>query len=234
MTLVKICGLTALDDVIAATEAGADFLGFIFYEKSPRAVSIEQVAGFTEAIRGLEVPRVPLCVGVFVNPTVAQVLETLERCQLQAAQVHRIAPPLLRELLDQTQGWVYPAIQPRSFAEAIGALPTGKADEDDAENGTIGGAPWIPQLLIDAFHPDMPGGTGQRADLGIARRVAAGVSRLMLAGGLTSKNVSTAIQTVRPWAVDVSSGVEAAPGRKDHEKVHAFIHAVRQFDEEFV
>jgi phosphoribosylanthranilate isomerase len=171
---------------------------------------------------------------VFVNPTVALVLETLDRCQLQAAQVHRVGPPLLRELLDQTQGWVYPAVQPRSFAEAIGALPTGKADEDDAENATMGGAPWIPQLLIDAFHPDMPGGTGQSADLGIARRMGAGISRLMLAGGLAPGNVASAAQTVRPWAVDVSSGVEAAPGRKDHEKVRAFIHAVRQFDEEFV
>jgi phosphoribosylanthranilate isomerase len=90
---------------------------------------------------------------------------------------------------------------------------------------------WLPQLHIDAYHPELAGGTGHTGDWALAAHIAAGVPRLMLAGGLTPDNVADAIQAVRPWAVDVSSGVEHLPGLKNHDKIRAFVTAVREVDE---
>src|SRR5262249_50588691 len=114
MTNVKICGLTNLDDMFCAVDAGADLIGFIFYPPSPRYVTPEQVAGFMEALRGYETTRIPMAVGVFVNPTVDDVVRTIEECGLQAAQVHKVPMETLREMRERTRGSVYAAIQPRT------------------------------------------------------------------------------------------------------------------------
>jgi phosphoribosylanthranilate isomerase len=228
MTRVKICGITNAADMLAAIEAGADFLGFIFHEKSPRYVSPEQVTTLVEMLPGLDVPRVPLCVGVFVNPAPDFVVDVMQRCKLSAAQIHRADPNVLRTLHERLQGAIYPALQPQTFEEGLSAIKAGAADEAE----TMSVPPWLPQLLVDAYHPDLAGGTGRRADFALAGRLASTVDRMMLAGGLMPENVAETIQAVHPWAVDVSSGVEAGPGRKDHTRIRAFIQAVRTADGE--
>lgn len=227
MTRVKICGITNEADMLAAIEAGADFLGFIFYEKSPRYISPAQVAALIGMLPGLDAPRVPLCVGVFVNPALDEVADVVQRCKLGAAQVHRADPVVLRAIHERLQGALYPGIQPQTFEEGMAAIKAGAANEAE----TMSVPPWLPQLLVDAYHPDLAGGTGRRADFELAGRLVSAVDRMMLAGGLTPENVAETIQAVRPWAVDVSSGVETAPGRKDHAKIRAFVQAARAADD---
>jgi phosphoribosylanthranilate isomerase len=224
MTRVKVCGITNEADMRAAIEAEADFLGFIFYEKSPRAVTAAQVTRMMAVARELDAPRIPLCVGVFVDPAPESVAATLQYCGLQAAQVHKTRPETLHILSTLTRGATYAAVQAspdERFGEWRASQQTGQAV-----------APWLPELLLDAYHPDLYGGTGRRADLEFARQAAQAFPRLMLAGGLTPENVAGTVRAVRPWAVDVASGVEARPGVKDHAKLRAFVEAVREVDKE--
>ncbi|MCS6843510.1 MAG: phosphoribosylanthranilate isomerase [Caldilineales bacterium] len=230
---VKICGLTNLEDALAAAEAGADLLGFIFYERSPRYVPPAQVAAIVAALRArldrpsvsaslfplpddrspFTVHRLPTFVGVFVNPTLEQVLNTLDACGLDLAQLHGEEPP---ELLAALAGRAYKALRPATPDEGEVTAPRYAA---------LGPAEG-PDLLVDAYHPTLRGGTGQVGDWalasGLARR-----HRLLLAGGLTPENVAAAIAQVRPWGVDVAGGVEAAAGRKDHDRLRAFVAAAR-------
>jgi len=213
---VKVCGLTSLEDARRAAEAGADFLGFVFYPKSPRFVPPERVAVITAALRaefGAEAPRF---VGVFVDAPVEQVRATLDIAGLDLAQLHGGEPPALVGALHPR---AFKALRPRSSEEAVAMAESYRAvlPEDGA----------LPQLLVDAYHPTRPGGTGLRADWGIARELARRF-RLLLAGGLTPENVGEAIAQVRPWGVDVSSGVERSPGLKDPARLRAFVEAVRR------
>ncbi|MBX3085503.1 MAG: phosphoribosylanthranilate isomerase [Anaerolineae bacterium] len=226
MTQVKICGLTNIEDVQVAVDEGVEFLGFILYEKSPRYVTTARVARIMSFLRGYDVPRIPVCIGVFVNPSVDEVEQALAHTGLQAAQVHKATPDVIREMRTRTLGSLYPAVQPRTASEIV---PYTALDD---EAGVYPTAFYLPQLMVDAYHPDLAGGTGKQADLELAAEIAASVPRLMLAGGLTADNVATTIRAAQPWAVDVSSGVEASPGKKDHEKVRAFIRAVRAVDKE--
>lgn len=210
MTRVKICGITNSEDALHATDAGADFLGFILFEKSPRYVSPERVAEIIAAVRAHRPAKPPRCIGVFVNAPLARVWAVIDRAGLDYAQIHGDEPPALLAALD---GRGFKALRPTSAAEA-------QADAEwFAELGPADG----PQLLIDAYDPDEYGGTGKKADWHTAAGLARVYPRLMLAGGLTAQNVAQAVATVRPWAVDVSSGVEREPGRKDHQQVTAFI-----------
>jgi phosphoribosylanthranilate isomerase len=220
MTLVKICGITNQADLLAAVEAGADMLGFIFYPGSPRAVTLDQAASLTATLRSLEAARLPLCIGVFVDPAPSELPLIMSICRLSAAQIHRASLQKLRQIAQALNGACYPALQAQTFEEINQTLALFEAETPSAP-------PWLPQLLLDAYHPSLAGGTGQLADLELARRAAGTVSRLMLAGGLTPENVGAVVQYVRPWAVDVSSGVEAERGRKDHAKLRAFVSAVR-------
>jgi phosphoribosylanthranilate isomerase len=220
-TQVKICGLTNIEDVQAAVDAGAEFLGFIFYEKSPRYVTITQVAGVMAFLRGYDTFRLPLCVGVFVNPSLEQVEQTLAQTGIQAAQIHKASPDVIRDMRQRLLGSLYPALQPRSLDEITPYIAL------DDEPGLYPTAFWLPHLLVDAYHPDLAGGTGTTADSDLAAQIALRVPRLMLAGGLTPENVADTVRRVRPWAVDVSSGVEASPGKKDHARLRRFIQAVR-------
>ncbi len=233
MTLVKICGLTNFVDAQAAVEAGADFLGFIFYEKSPRKADPEVVARIMQAF---DDPAAPIGVGVFVSPPCEDVRQTLTDCGLKAAQVHKLKRDELLAIQAATYGTTYAAIQPRTLDEALTALDL---VNDDARAGANDPSAlrfrtpwWCPQLLVDAYHPGLYGGTGQQADLDIVRRLIDRVSRLVLAGGLTPDNVGEIIGAVHPWAVDVASGTESAPGQKDHGKMRAFIQAVRDADKD--
>jgi phosphoribosylanthranilate isomerase len=216
-TRVKICGLTALADALCAAEAGADFLGFVLYPRSPRFVTPDQVAVIVAGVRrhlGLDALRF---VGVFVDEPVERVRATLDRAGLDLAQLHGSEPPAALAALP---GRAFKAIRPQNRAEAEAALVT--------YTPPTGPGPF-PGLLLDAYHPDRFGGTGLAADWALAADLARR-TRLLLAGGLAPENVADAIARVLPWGVDVSSGVEHSPGVKDHDRVRAFIQAVRAAD----
>lgn len=208
MTHIKICGLTTLEDAAMAAAAGADLLGFVFYPGSPRAVGVEQARSIVQAVR--EKFAHVRCVGVFVGEPLEVVRDTVRRCNLDAAQLHGDErPEMVSELIAQ-------------------GIPVIKAFRvrDPASLAAV--ALYRPTLvLLDAYAPDRPGGTG-RAFPWRWLREATLPAPLLLAGGLTPENVGQAIRQVHPWGVDVSSGVECAPGRKDAARVRQFISAVRE------
>ena len=227
MTHVKICGITNMEDALCAANAGADFLGFIFFRKSPRYVAPEQAAEITAQLARnyssttqrqapYSATRArPRFIGVFVNEPLAEVEETIRSANLDYAQLHGDEPPALLEAL---HGRGFKALRPTSASEASA----------DAEWYADLGPGDGPQLLIDAYDPKEYGGTGRRADWQAAADLSKVYPRLMLAGGLTTHNVAAAVEAVRPWAVDVSTGVETEPGRKDPDKVRAFISAAKK------
>ncbi len=202
---VKMCGVTNLDDAQAAVEAGADAVGFVFYRTSPRYVEPTVVKGIVASLPPFVIP-----VGVFVNEEAKVVRDLMDDCGLSLAQLHGDETALYCETLGRP---ALKAIRLRDRA-SLSALA-----EYQGRAGVRG-------LVIDTFSAETYGGTGQVVDWGLAAEVAK-ASRILLAGGLTPENVGEAIRKVRPYGVDVSSGVEASPGKKDHEKVRAFIRAVR-------
>jgi phosphoribosylanthranilate isomerase len=199
---VKICGITNAPDALAAVEAGADALGFMFYERSPRHISIPQAA---EVIR--ELPPFIMKVGVFVDAPEDTVMRAIGDCGLTMLQFHGQESP---EYCTQFGLMNMKAFRMRDAAslEALQHYPT------DA---------W----LLDAFVADKLGGTGEKFNWDLALEAKKSGRPIFLAGGLTPANVAEAVRTVHPFAVDVSSGVEASPGKKDHAKVHEFISAVK-------
>jgi phosphoribosylanthranilate isomerase len=217
-TRIKICGITNLDDARCAAQAGADFLGFVFYPPSPRFIAPEQVATITGAIRRELGEGAPRFVGVFVDEHVDHVRAVLDGAGLDLAQLHGAEPPAAVQSLAPR---AFKAVRPRSAAEAEAALVAyGAALPVDAG---------LPQLLVDAYDPHRFGGTGIPADLAVVQLLA-GCVRLLLAGGLAPDTVGPAVEHARPWGVDVSSGVERAKGVKDPARVRAFICAVRAAD----
>lgn len=211
-TRIKICGITNLDDARVAALAGADLLGFIFYEPSPRYVTPEAAGAMVQAL-GAGTGR-PLYVGVFVNTPPETVAQVLDFCGLDAAQLHGDEPP---EWVSQCQGRAYKALRPQNETEADSLLARYRPPVTAAN---------LPALLLDAYHPTLYGGTGHVADWSMAARIARRYP-LLLAGSLTPANVAQAVRAVRPWGIDASSGVEAEKGKKDHDKVRALIAAVR-------
>lgn len=210
MTVVKICGITTLEDALAAVEAGADLLGFNFYPPSPRYLSPEACARITAGLR--KFGSRARTVGVFVNAPAYDILRILDGCELDLAQLSGDEPA---GLLQALAGRGFKAIRPtsaRAAQEALQAYP-----HPDSP----------PALLLDAWKPGEFGGTGVTGDWAIARSLSVQVP-LLLAGGLHPANVGEAIGQVRPWGVDVASGVEASPGRKDPQKMAAFVDAARR------
>jgi phosphoribosylanthranilate isomerase len=208
---VKICGLTNLEDVRVASAAGADLLGFILYAKSARYVTPDKIGEILREIRSAgQQANAPKTVGVFVNAPFDEVCTILQRAGLDYAQLHGDEPPAL---LAQLAGRGFKALRPSKAEAAWSAV------ECFAATGITDG----PRLLIDAYDPHAYGGTGKTADWSTAAAIARQSPGLLLAGGLTPENVADAVAVVRPWGVDVSSGVERSPGLKDHEKVRQFI-----------
>jgi phosphoribosylanthranilate isomerase len=210
---VKICGITNLDDAIQAIQSGADFLGFVFYPGSKRYIPASDARLIAARLR--ERPDCPTLVGVFVNETAEQMARMMDDCSLDLAQLSgEEAPALIGDPASPIYGRSFKALQPTSLAE-------GEADAEwFAPPEPAAGQP---TLLLDAYHPALRGGTGQIADWLMAAQLAVKVPGMMLAGGLTPDNVADAVRLVRPFAVDVSSGVEREPGKKDHHKVRRFV-----------
>lgn len=209
MTKVKICGITNVGDARVAAEAGADLMGFIFYPPSPRHVMPDQVRDIVIQLRS----QLPISglrfVGVFVGQSPEIVAQILDFCRLDWAQLHGAEPPeTVAALMEQEFGVI------KAFRVRDGA----SLNEIERYQATA--------YLLDAYVPGQPGGTGHRFDW----KLAADASKycpVILAGGLTHSSVAEAVNTVRPWGVDVSSGVEAEPGRKDHHKLRRFIAAAK-------
>ncbi len=199
---VKICGLTRPEDAQAAAVAGADLVGFMFYAPSPRCVSFAQAAALNRVL-----PAHIVRVGVFVNPVADIVTQAIAACGLTMLQFHGDEPP---EFCAQFGLLTLKAFRIRDAA-SLAALPSHPADA------------W----LLDAWSPAAPGGTGERFnwDLAVAARKLG--RPIFLAGGLTPENVAGAVRQVQPFGVDVSSGVESAPGVKDAAKIHAFVAAAK-------
>ncbi len=210
MTIVKICGIKTLEDALTAIEMGADMLGFNFYPESPRYVTPSMCAHISRRVSD-QAPHVIL-VGVFVNMSPAEILRLLNACELHLAQLSGDEPPEVLEALGD---------------RAFKVLRT--THESDLQNALLRYSPRIrpPAYLFDAAVRGKYGGTGKQANWELARQLAQRLP-ILLAGGLTPENVAIAVEQVRPWGVDVASGVESEPGQKDPRKIKAFIQQAKQ------
>lgn len=200
----KICGITNIEDARVAVAAGADALGFLLYRKSPRYVDpmmVQQIVA--------QLPPFVLPVGVFVNEEIKIVRDLMDTCGLALAQLHgdesamycrELSRPVLKALRLKDRSTFVALAEFQAMVEVRG-------------------------FVLDALSEEAYGGTGQVVDWGLARQ-AAQAATVILAGGLTPENVGQALRAVQPYGVDVSSGVEVTPGKKDHEKVRAFLRAV--------
>jgi len=200
VTLVKICGVCDADAARTAAAAGADLLGFHFCP-SLRRVEPEAVRRILEGLH----PR-PLAVGVFIDEEPGRMEEIADLCGLDLLQLHGSEQPA-------PDGYPRPVIKALKVHE--GRLPDASA--------------WPDPIMLDSWSPDQRGGTGRRWDWELARPLLAG-RRVMVAGGLGPDNVGSLVRALRPYGVDVSSGVESEPRRKDPELVRAFLRAVREAD----
>jgi phosphoribosylanthranilate isomerase len=202
MCRVKICGITNLEDALAAVELGAHALGFIFYPKSPRAIK-------PEAARQIiaQLPPLVLSVGVFVNEAAALVLEMAEMVRLDWVQLHGEEPPEYCRFLY------------RNVMKAIRVQDRDSLAQMKAYQGSVRA------FLLDTQKSGQWGGTGECFDWSLARE-AKEYGPIVLAGGLKPENVAAAMREASPQAVDVASGVEASPGKKDHARLRAFFQAV--------
>lgn len=201
---IKICGLSCAEDVQAAAAAGADALGFVFYPPSKRAVSIEEAAALLSTV-----PPFVQSVGLFVNPEAAFVRAVLEKVPLEVLQFH---------------GQEEAAFCAGFGRRWIKAVPMQDLPDSAAVAQYCSAYAQADGFLLDAFGAQSSGGSGKVFDW---KKIPAMSKALILAGGLNVENVAAAVKAVRPWAVDVSSGVESAPARKSFAKMQAFISQAR-------
>jgi phosphoribosylanthranilate isomerase len=216
MTWIKICGTTNLEDALTAVEAGADALGFVFYEKSPRKID----PGTARKIVA-QLPANVETVGVFVNEPVETILRTVAYVGLTALQFQGLGtgkPEFWRALKGERE------------LKLFQVLPC-SGTEDGLERNDY--KKFLSAVFFDSGTPEVPGGTGKTFDWKAAASRVRAVSvkvNVVVAGGLHSGNVPDAIRILEPWGVDVASGVEARPGKKDPAKIRAFIDAVRKVE----
>lgn len=207
MVLVKVCGITNFADARAAIDAGADALGFNFFLRSPRYIQPEAARVIIDRLAS-EVSASCLIVGVFVNETIADIQRIAATAGVNALQLHGTESP---EYCRALKGHDLIKV----FSADAGFAPEYVLDYE------------VDAIMIDAADKQRFGGTGKRGDWNMARRTRDVFPRMFLAGGLSAENVAEAIEQVRPYAVDACSLLESAPGMKDHEKVQAFVAAVR-------
>lgn len=206
MVLVKICGITNLDDALAAADAGADALGFNFYSRSPRYVKPEVARTIVDRLLA-DYPNV-LAVGVFVNESLDAIEKIAASAGVSALQLHGSETA---EYCSALQGRYLIKV----FSASDGFAPEKVLEYD------------VQAVMLDAFDKDAFGGTGKLGNWSVARETRELFPQLFLAGGLSAENVADAIKQVEPYAVDACSRLESAPGQKDHDKVRAFVAAVR-------
>lgn len=199
---MKICGITSVEDADAAVAAGADVLGLMFYPGSPRRVTIETARVITRHL-----PPFVLRAGVFADPAPSDVFAAVEACQLNLLQFHGAEPP---EFCLQFGMMTVKAFRVQN-AESLAAMKNYRTDA----------------FLLDAFAPGKLGGTGARFNWDLAIEAKKLGKPIFLAGGLTPENVADAVRQVEPYGVDVSSGVELSPGKKDAQKMRDLVAAVR-------
>jgi phosphoribosylanthranilate isomerase len=204
MVRVKICGITNVTDALMVADAGADALGFVFVEGSSRYVDPVKVSQIRRHL-----PPSLCLVGVFADSPLEMVRRIKEECQLTAIQLHGCESPAYCASMEKP---VIKAFRINDQESLVALIPY----QDQVE-----------ALLLDSFHPGSLGGTGKTFDWSLARR-AKRYGRVILSGGLTPWNVAQAIERVRPYAVDVSSGVEDRPGKKDEGKVRRFLEEVQR------
>jgi len=214
-TRIKICGITREQDLRDAVAAGADALGFVFYNKSPRCVSPEQFAALAPAL-----PPYVSGVGLFVNPTVSQVHQAVDAGPIALLQFHG------DETVEECAAIA--ATVKRPFVRAFRVKPdTTPLELLESEAQYRAASPWFTGLLLDTW-VDAYGGAGKVFDWSVIPKELA--PRVVLSGGLSVQNATSAVAQVRPYAVDISSGVEESKGIKDARKIAAFIAAVRAAD----
>jgi phosphoribosylanthranilate isomerase len=207
-TRIKICGITRVEDALAAARAGADAIGLVFAEQSPRRITPEQARSIAEAL-----PPFVTTVALFVNADAAEVARIIHRVRPDCLQFHGEESP------EYCAAFGLPWLKAARVRPGVDLLQF--AARFQAAQG----------LLLDAYSPAAHGGTGERFDWGL---IPSAMPRpVVLAGGLTPANVGQAVHVARPWAVDVSSGVELAPGIKDAAKIAAFVKEVKHADAEF-
>jgi phosphoribosylanthranilate isomerase len=199
---VKICGITNVTDGLAAAEAGADMVGLMFYDKSPRHITMPTAKEIAQRL-----PSFVVKVGVFVNPAEKLVLRAIGECGLSLLQFHGDEPP--------------------EFCAKFGVMSMKAFRVRDAASLQALTAYNTDAWLLDAYSADQLGGTGATFNWELALEAKKSGKPIFLAGGLTPENVAEAVRRVQPFGVDVSSGVESAPGKKDPAKVKAFIAAAR-------
>jgi phosphoribosylanthranilate isomerase len=204
-TRIKMCGITSPEDAQAAARAGADAIGLVFYPSSPRAVVPEQAAAIVRAL-----PPFVTVVGLFVNADPDEIGEILRQVPLDMLQFHG------QECPDYCSGFGVPWFKALSMKPGLDLL---------AEARRYGQGRG---LLLDSYRPGVPGGTGQSFDWTLIPAELR--PRIVLAGGLDAMNVGQAIVQVRPYGVDVSGGIEAQKGIKDHAKIARFVESVQQAD----
>ncbi|TAN38116.1 MAG: phosphoribosylanthranilate isomerase [Verrucomicrobia bacterium] len=218
---IKICGLANAADLAAVAALKPDALGFVLWPKSPRAVRPEQIAEWTR-----DLPPGLLKIGVFVDPDADAIRRAVEIARLDVVQWHGF-PKLGKsyttffQALEKTLSGVSKVYPPAAAPEAIRVWTVVRLDREPAPA-------FVDAVVLDSYSPATPGGTGQTLDWTAARAfVAASTTKVLLAGGLRPENVAEAIRVVQPWGVDVSSGVEAQPGKKNLDAVKRFIELCR-------
>lgn len=217
MTKIKICGIKTVEDAQAAIDLGADLIGFNFYPKSPRYLEVGICREIMSKVR--HVGRVT-CVGVFVNTSAEEIYATLNTCGLSLAQLHG------DETIEFMEG-----LEEKSF-KAVRLSTDYETDLRTITDFAGKRHGLEPALLVDAAVKGLYGGSGITADWDGAAELAKKYP-LLLAGGLTPENVAQAIRRVKPWGVDVASGVESTPGKKDPSRMKAFVQAVRDGGKKF-
>lgn len=217
MTKIKICGVRSYDNALMISRAGADLIGLNFYPKSPRYIDPQDAREVADQLREILGDECPILVGLFVNATGSHIGEVIDIVGLDAVQLSGDeSNSILQELL----GLGFKSIRPANKAMAL--------DDVQYFESTFPTNEIIPSLIMDAYHPNLYGGTGETASIEVALAVKALVPRMMLAGGLNPDNVAERVKAIQPWGVDVASGVEdGTPGLKDEAKVKAFIEAVK-------
>jgi phosphoribosylanthranilate isomerase len=213
MTLVKICGITNLEDARAAIAAGADMLGFNFYRPSPRFIEPSKVRKIIEALAEEAIDRPITTIGVFVNEvTPDSIMQIVGESGVGGVQLHG----------DESIEFCHRLkllLNGRFLIKALRITDTFAPREVQQYD--------VDAIMLDAFHGELRGGTGQIIDWGVARAASDLAPRLFLAGGLSPENVAQAIARVHPYAVDACSSLESSPGQKDGARVKAFVQAVR-------